>query len=213
MEKSRQSDSTSVLEQLAGREGHWIGIGIDESGNTIRLSEDLRTWTSLQFPPSSHIDAMGSGEMGVVTVGFNRTFHNETSGTCNMLHAEAEVEIVLDRNAGKIEVTQSGEWLYEVQLFGNSPSRYVSYGDGILVFHNRDGAPLAAVDVSTIEVPTSPEGRAVPAIVSFSTGDTAWSTFELPPVSIGPWRNPVLVTDEFVLLSFGDSVWMGTLKE
>lgn len=200
------------LDQLTGRAGNWIARSFDGSSAKIHLSEDLRTWTSLESPPTPHVDLLGSGPMGVIAIGLDRS-QIDVQPEPVVLYSNDGTEVVLDPSAGKIDVTHEGEWLYEVQLYTNSPSGHVSYDDGILMFDDRNGEPLAEIDPSSIEASTLPNWPAVPATVHFSTGDSAWSTYELPPVSMGPWRDQILVTDEFSLISFGDGVWMGTINE
>ena len=201
------------LDALGGQDGQWAAYEMTaESGGGIHLSDDLRSWTTLELPTHEYLNHLDRGGLGVVgLVSFGQGFEPPET---TVIYAEGGIEIALDHETGTMAVTLGGEWIFDIDLYLAEKQPGIKYTNGMLTLLSDEGAPLAEVDVTDITMPDwLSQDAPTTSKLFFSDGSSAWSTTDFIDIGATGWPIGTLVSDKFILVSFSDGVWMGTLKE
>ena len=199
---------------IAGSPGAWVAT---TGGQQLFLSDDLRSWKQLLLPEGVLGFNVRRGGLGVAAIESNRGGFDFSPPEPSSIYQVGNVELMFDFNEGVIELLVDSEWQYEIRTYSNTPSSHLLYEDGLISFLDVDDENvILTVAAGELALPLFDQlapPRVLGITAHFSTGDSAWSSADLSALGADGWPIETIITDDFILVSFGDSVWMGTLKE
>ena len=204
------------VDELVGHDGHWAAYESGRAQDGIYLSTDLRAWTHLPLPYGGYPDLFATGGSGVIVVHANPVW-DSTPAPDELIYTDGSFDLTYDIRHDSITVSSNGEALYDIPLYDTAVQQHITYEGGELQFLDPiTEAVLFEVDPANLRQPWFGPRTASLAgnvVVQFSDGESAWSTSDLSELGVTGWPISAIVTDDYVLISFMDGIWMGTFKE